>query len=85
MSSVGFSSLHEYPSLRSCVQFEPNGTFSPSAVTLLEKRVQHLCWGLPTGEVLLLGGYYSGVENTTERVSADGSYSTPDFTLTNKT
>jgi len=66
-------------SLRSCVKFEADGTFSPTAVTLLQKRRDHLCWGLPSGEVLLMGGDYSGT--TTERVSSDGSSSSADFTL----
>merc|ERR1711988_132841 len=65
-------------SSRSCDK-EANGTFSPTAVTLLQKREDHLCWGLPSGEVLLMGGFYSG--NTTERVSPDGSSSSADFTL----
>ena len=69
----------QYPSDRSCLQFEANGTFSYSAVTLLQKRWYHLCWPLPTGEVLLMGGEYSA--NTTERVSANVSSSSADFNL----
>ena len=67
-----------YPSYRSCVKFEANGTFTPLPVSLVEERQQHLCWGLPSGEVLLLGG---GSLTTTERVSTDGSSSSADFTL----
>jgi len=70
---------HSSASLRSCDKFEANGTFSPTAVTLLQKRRDHLCWGLPSGEVLLMGGHYS--YTTTERVSSDGSSSSADFTL----
>ena len=68
-----------YPSYRSCVKFEANGTFTPLPVSLVQERRQHLCWGLPSGEVLLLGGYDS--RTTTERISADGSSSSADFTL----
>ena len=68
-----------YPSFRSCVKFEDNGTFTPLSVSLVVERVGHLCWGLPSGEVLLLGG--SGSPATAERVSTDGSSSSADFTL----
>jgi len=64
---------------RSCVKFEADGTFTPMFVTLREERYWHLCWSLPSGEVLLLGGW--GSPATTERVSADGSSSSADFTL----
>ena len=68
-----------YPSYRSCVKFEADGTFTPLPVRLVEERAGHLCWGLPSGEVLLLGGYSS--RKATERVTADGSSSSSDFTL----
>ena len=68
-----------YPSYRSCVKFERNLTFSPLPVRLVEERDAHLCWGLSSGKVLLLGGWSS--PNSTERVSADGSSSSADFTL----
>jgi len=65
---------------RTCEMFdggESNFTLLP--VTLLEKRSYHLCWGRKSGDVLLLGGFYSST--TTERVSADGSSSSADFDL----
>ena len=72
------SNAYKYPSYRSCVKFGGNGTFTPLPVSLVEERQQHLCWSLPSGEVLLLGG---GSLTTTERVSTDGSSSSADFTL----
>ena len=68
-----------YPSYRSCVKFEADGTFTPLTVSLVKERSYHTCWSLPSGEVLLLGGW--GSPTTTERVSADGSSSSADFTL----
>ena len=73
------SNTKKYPSYRSCVKFEGNGTFTALPVSLVEERYAHLCWGLPSGEVLLMGGWSS--LTTTERVSTDGSSSSPDFTL----
>ena len=64
---------------KSCSKFEADSTFSTLPVSLIENRGFHLCWGLPSGEVLLLGGAYS--RRTTEKVSADGSSSSPDFDL----
>ena len=66
-------------SLNSCSRFDGVGTFTPLSVTLREQRRDHLCWQLQSGEVLLLGGWYSG--STTERLAADGSSSTADFDL----
>ena len=63
----------------SCVRFHGNGTFTPLPVTLVKPRWGHICWGLPSGEVILMGG--SSSTTTTERVSADGSSSSPDFNL----
>ena len=65
---------------RSCVRFHGNGTFTPLPVTLVKSRSDHICWGLPSGEVILMGGWSSDSKNT-ERVSADGSSSSPDFNL----
>jgi len=81
-SNYGMSLCHRMVcggqhALTSCSKFEADSTFSTLPVTLRESRAYHLCWGLPSGEVLLLGGSYS--EKTTERVSADGSSSSPDF------
>ena len=64
---------------KSCVRFQSNGTFTPLPVTLVNSRYRAVCWGLPSGEVILMGGAAS--KTTTERVSADGSSSSPDFNL----
>ena len=66
-------------SRKSCVRFQGNGTFSQVPVLLVEERAAHLCWGLPTGDVILFGGRYS--KRTTERVSSTGLSSSPDFNL----
>ena len=64
---------------RSCLAMEDDGGFSALSVELVERRSGHLCWGLPSGEILLLGGFHS--RRTVERVSADGSSSSEDITL----
>ena len=64
----------------SCVRYHGNGTFTQLPVTLVKSRYKHICWGLPSGEVILMGGGGSS-SKTTERVSADGSSSSPDFNL----
>ena len=65
---------------KSCERFQArNSSFILLPVKLVERRVNHLCWGLKSGDVLLLGG--SSSETTTERVSADGSSSKLDFKL----
>ena len=67
---------------KSCEVFDPSSTFKSLPVTLLQRRSYHLCWGLPNGDVLLLGGAYSNTSlQTTERVSADGSSSSAAFNL----
>ena len=48
-------------------------------VRLLEPRGFHLCWGLESGEVMLLGGENS--PTTSEVVSADGTSSSQSFGL----
>ena len=68
---------------RSCVKLE-GGTFSHMSVTLVQRRKEHICWGLPSGEILLMGGYSSS-SKTTEKLSSDGSSSSPDFDLANST
>ena len=73
------SNTNKYPSSLSCVKFESKGAFTKLPVSLVEQRYIHLCWSLPSGEVLLLGGY--GSPTTTERVSTDGSSSSVNFTL----
>ena len=60
---------------RSCLALEDDGGFSALSVELVERR----CRGLPSGEILLLGGFHS--RRTVERVSADGSSSSEDITL----
>ena len=71
----------------SCELFDlPTSTFQSLSVTLLQRRAHHLCWGLANGDVLLLGGIkWNGTilesQETTERVSADGSSSSAAFKL----
>ena len=64
---------------KSCEKFDGISSFTSLPVRLVERRYRHLCWGLKSGDVLLLGGSYS--EKTTERVSADGSSSKFAFKL----
>ena len=66
---------------RSCFLFDGVGTFKALSVTLIERREMHLCWALPSGDVLLLGGMHGKAPLTTERVSADGLSSEADFGL----
>ena len=66
---------------RSCYQFDGVGTFTALSVTLIYPRENHLCWGLPSGEILLLGGQTGSAQQTTEKISVDGSSSTANFTL----
>ena len=69
---------------KSCRKFDGISTFKPLPVRLVQPRYAgHLCWGLRSGEVLLLGGKRGSV--TTERVSADGSSSSVDFELAHST
>ena len=63
----------------SCEKFDGISSFTSLPLRLVRGRYDHLCWGLKSGDVLLLGGWYS--EKTTERVSADGSSSKLDFKL----
>ena len=65
---------------RSCVKFK-GGTISQMSATLVQKRTYHICWGLPSGEILLMGGNDNSAKTTTERLSSDGSSSSPDFNL----
>ena len=67
------------PTFKSCEKFDGISSFEALSVSLIERREHHLCWGLPSGEVLLLGGRHS--HTTTELVSADGSVSSTSFTL----
>jgi len=56
---------------RSCIKIHSSGSSSPASVSLRERRSKHMCWSLPGGEVMLIGGEYS--QYTSEVVSADGS------------
>ena len=62
---------------KSCEKFDGISSFTSLPVRLVKERNNHLCWGLKSGDVLLLGGQ----DFTTERVSADGSSSKLDFKL----
>ena len=64
----------------SCVKVE-GGTSTQMSANLVQKRAYHLCWGLPSGEILLMGGNDNSAKTTTERLSSDGSSSSPDFNL----
>ena len=69
---------------RTCEKFQPSsriGTFTELPVTLVEDRMFHSCWGLKSGDVLLLGGSGENAKKTAERVSADGSSSSFAFYL----
>ena len=70
---------------RSCEMFDGASSFTRLSVTLVEQRRYHLCWGLQSGAVILLGGFDSRSIRTTERVSADGSSSSSDFSLPDDT
>ena len=64
-----------------CEKFDGISTFNLLPVQLkldLNNYFGHLCWGLKSGDVLLLGGSRM---SRTERVSADGSSSSLDFIL----
>ena len=67
----------------SCLMFDGKSKFTPLALKMVEKRANHVCWSLPSGDVLLLGGLYS--PQTTERISADGSSTSADFPLPHRT
>ena len=64
---------------KSCEKFDGISTFTSLPVRLRKRRNGHLCWGLKSGDVLLFGGDFFVLD--TERVSADGSSSSPTFTL----
>ena len=69
---------------RSCVKLEGEN-FSQMPVTMVQSRYGHLCWGLPSGEILLMGGQDSSLSKTTEKLSSDGTSSSPDFNLAYQT
>ena len=61
---------------RTCEKFDGISTFTSLPVTLVGIRWGHSCWGLKSGDVLLIGGWQKDTD-TAEKVSADGS--TPSF------
>ena len=63
----------------SCLRYNGDGSVTTLDLRLENKRNNHLCWTLPSGEVLLMGG--SNSEGTTDKVSADGESSSRDFNL----
>jgi len=69
-------------SRQSCSRFEGvGGLLTALPETLREMRAEHLCWQLQSGEVFLLGGWFSGARSTTEKLHPDGSSSTAGFDL----
>ena len=74
---------------QTCERFEATtGTFTLLPVELRQRRAYIPCWGLESGDVLLFGGWTWSSQsssmvnnNVTERVSADGSSSSYDFTM----
>ena len=68
------------PSTRGqCLLFDGLSSFTSLPVTLVKEREMHMCWSLPSGDVMLIGGALS--KTTTEIVSKDGSSSTASFDL----
>ena len=63
----------------SCEMFDGISAFKTVPASLIQERYNLLCWGLETGEVLLLGG--GTTMSTVERVKEDGSHSFVDFDL----
>ena len=65
---------------RPCLKLSPQtGVFTSASVSLVEERADHQCWDVEGEGVLLIGGGYS--PRSTELVSPDGSFSSPNFTL----
>ena len=79
LSLCGNLACGGWKSDKSCSRFDGAGTFTALSVTLKEERFYHLCWQLPSREVLLIGGSES--LSTTERLASDGSSSSSDFAL----
>ena len=73
-------SYHNPEAYKTCERFDGISTFTKLPVRLVERRFNHLCWGLKSGDVLLIGGLVQRPPNT-ERVSRDGSSSSLDFNL----
>ena len=67
---------------RSCLKLNLfSGVFTPTSVSLVENRTNHLCWDVEGegGPNLLIGGWSS--QQSTELVSPDGSSSSANFDL----
>ena len=59
---------------------EAANNFTTLNITLKEPRDNHICWGLPSGDVLLFGGTDDESDNT-ERVFKNGKSSEIAFLL----
>merc|ERR1711988_1567380 len=70
---------------KSCLKMSSTGSFSPAPVKLLQERVAHLCWSLPGGEVMLLGGPQYESYQTTEVISSNFNSTKPSWDLKYKT
>ena len=77
----GFSKLHQTGNVdRSCVKWdEAANNFTTLNIKLKEPRDNLLCWGLPSGDVLLFGG--TDDVHDTERVFQNGTSSEIAFQL----
>ena len=69
------------PRATTCRKHNGDSSFPLLPLTTVEERSWHLCWGLQSGEVLLLGGGRDQTQDTTELISADGSSSSASFNL----
>ena len=59
--------------MTSCEQFSPaTGTWARTSHTLQDGRYQHVSWKVEEGTILM-GGYFSGTENTSEIVKHDST------------
>ena len=57
----------------SCEEFSPaTGTWARTSHTLQDGRYQHVAWTVEEGTILM-GGYFSGTENTSEIVKHDST------------
>ena len=73
---------HSSSTEQSCLMLNPlTGDFTPTSVTLVERRAYHLCWEVEGegGPTLLIGGGSS--PRSTELVNSEGSSSSASFTL----
>ena len=71
------------PRARTCWRFDGSPSLTKLPLTTTHERGWHLCWALPSGEVMLLGGDRAGGAQTptTEVISADGSSSRAGWNL----